>query len=356
MVAECGTRCSARGARPRTRARQAAARGRRGFSDRLRGRVRQSTRRRRGRSRRRRGARSSRAGCSENTLSPFIGMRIKPLNEELRARSIRTLDIVLTTLVSERAGFPSASSSRFPKITIIEQVTAFVAVLEQLEREARARRRRRSGSRRWSRRRSSSSTPSGRRCCRRSRRRATATRRRALRHVRLHGVGCNITAAYQRMRHPACDFAKHVMQVAFAGTGVWLSDGSTTVMPVPIHRGRGRPALTDDAAGGEPRERASRVADALRRRAPLAGRRLLPGLGSASGAARDALCGASIQLLPRRASTPPGARLRNFVGKAAQATLVGDVFDDAATGQGCSTSSCAAINSGRDHRRRGGAR
>ena len=28
------------------------------------------------------------------------------------------------------------------------------------------------------------------------------------------------------------------------------------------------------------------------------------------------------------------ARLRNFIDKAAQATLVGDVFDDAATGQG----------------------
>jgi hypothetical protein len=28
------------------------------------------------------------------------------------------------------------------------------------------------------------------------------------------------------------------------------------------------------------------------------------------------------------------ARLKNFVGKAAQATLIGDVFDDAATGQG----------------------
>ena len=28
------------------------------------------------------------------------------------------------------------------------------------------------------------------------------------------------------------------------------------------------------------------------------------------------------------------ARLKNFIDKAAQATLVGDVFDDAATGQG----------------------
>src|SRR5262249_12265673 len=31
---------------------------------------------------------------------------------------------------------------------------------------------------------------------------------------------------------------------------------------------------------------------------------------------------------------PAAERLRNFVAKAAQATLVGDVFDDAATGQG----------------------
>ena len=31
---------------------------------------------------------------------------------------------------------------------------------------------------------------------------------------------------------------------------------------------------------------------------------------------------------------PATARLKNFIEKAAQATLVGDVFDDAATGQG----------------------
>src|SRR6185503_11764115 len=46
----------------------------------------------------------------------------------------------------------------------------------------------------------------------------------------------NITAAHQHMRHPACDFARHVMQVALAGTGIWLSDGATNVMPVAPHR------------------------------------------------------------------------------------------------------------------------
>ena len=41
-----------------------------------------------------------------------------------------------------------------------------------------------------------------------------------------------IAAAFQRMGHPACDFAKAVMQVSLAGTGVALSDGSTNVLPV----------------------------------------------------------------------------------------------------------------------------
>jgi hypothetical protein len=61
----------------------------------------------------------------------------------------------------------------------------------------------------------------------------------------LRGTALDITAAHQRMRHPACDFARHMMQVAYAGTGVWLSDGSTTVMPVPVHRAATGQSLTD---------------------------------------------------------------------------------------------------------------
>ena len=39
-------------------------------------------------------------------------------------------------------------------------------------------------------------------------------------------------------------------------------------------------------------------------------------------------------------------RLRNFVSKAAQATLSGDVFDDAATGQGLLNYFLSALNCG----------
>src|SRR5439155_12963014 len=56
-------------------------------------------------------------------------------------------------------------------------------------------------------------------------------------------ANCDITAAHQKMRHPACDFAKHMMKVAFAGTGVQLSDGATNIMPVAPHKGT---ALTDE--------------------------------------------------------------------------------------------------------------
>ena len=48
-------------------------------------------------------------------------------------------------------------------------------------------------------------------------------------------------------------------------------------------------------------------------------------------------------------------RLRNFVEKAAQATLVGDVFDDAATGQGLLNYFLRALNCGAIDARRHGA-
>ena len=47
-----------------------------------------------------------------------------------------------------------------------------------------------------------------------------------------YSAGLGISAAYQSLEHPAADHAKAVMQIAAAGTGVRLSDGSTNVLPV----------------------------------------------------------------------------------------------------------------------------
>ncbi len=282
-------------------------------------------------------------GMSEGTLSPFIGMRIKPLNEELRGRSIRTLDLVVTALV-EAGGLPENWIVTIPKITVIEQVEYTVDVLHALERNLGLG----DGMLRFE---IMVETPqmildeSGTSLLPRVLDASDGRLRGAHFGTYDYTASCNITAAYQRMQHPACDFAKHFMQVAFAGTEVWLSDGSTTVMPVAIHREvAGGPALTDsERAANETSVHAAWKMhfDDVRH--------------SLSGGFYQGWDLHPAQLVTRYAALysfflegidAAGVRLKSFVGKAAQATLVGDVFDDAATGQGLLNFFLRGINSG----------
>ena len=117
------------------------------------------------------------------------------------------------------------------------------------------------------------------------------------------------------MLHPACDFAKNVMQVAFAGTGVMLSDGATNVMPV------GDEAAIHAAWKLHATHVRHSLETAFYQGWDLHASQLPTRYATVFG----------FFLESRAAATE---RLKNFVDKAAQATLVGDVFDDAATGQG----------------------
>jgi hypothetical protein len=73
-------------------------------------------------------------GLSAGTLPPFLGIRIKSLTEELRERSVRTLDVFLSTLSAETGGvIPPGFVTTLPKITVVEQVTALVDILGALE-------------------------------------------------------------------------------------------------------------------------------------------------------------------------------------------------------------------------------
>jgi len=47
-----------------------------------------------------------------------------------------------------------------------------------------------------------------------------------------YSASLGVAAEYQSLEHPVADHAKAVMQVATAGTGVFVSDGSTNVLPV----------------------------------------------------------------------------------------------------------------------------
>src|SRR5215471_11259923 len=56
-------------------------------------------------------------GVADGTLPPFIGIRIKPFNEELRARSFRTLDLFVGALVKKtRGALPAHFVVTIPKI------------------------------------------------------------------------------------------------------------------------------------------------------------------------------------------------------------------------------------------------
>ena len=73
-------------------------------------------------------------GMQNGTLSPFIGIRIKPFTEDLKARGVRTLDIFLTTLLTETGGkLPANFVVMLPKVTIPEQMTTLVRLFELIE-------------------------------------------------------------------------------------------------------------------------------------------------------------------------------------------------------------------------------
>lgn len=280
-------------------------------------------------------------GLAANTLSPFIGIRIKTFSDELHARAIRTLDLFLTTLIEATGGrLPDNFVVTLPKIVACEQVAALADIFDAIEPKLGL---------------SENSlqmemmiettqsiiAADG-----------TSNLPRFLQAASGRCIGahfgtydytasCSVTAAYQDMLHPACDFARNMMQVAFGGTGVWLSDGATNIMPVAPHRGEN---LTQQQMA----ENESVVHRAWRLHYDHC---------------RHSLANAFYQgwdLHPAQLSTRYAAvytfflegldaaseRLRNFVEKAAQATLVGDVFDDAATGQGLLNYFLRAINCG----------
>src|SRR5689334_13629137 len=74
------------------------------------------------------------AGLVAGTLPPFMGIRIKPLTRDLAARSLRTLDVFLTELLSATNGrLPDGFVVTLPKIQSRTDVETTVDVFEILE-------------------------------------------------------------------------------------------------------------------------------------------------------------------------------------------------------------------------------
>ena len=271
-------------------------------------------------------------GMAEKVLPPFLGIRIKPLTEESYHRSVRTLDLFFTRLAKKTGGkLPKNFVVTLPKVTHPGHVSALADLLDLLEAK-------------------------------------TGIKKGAIKvdlmiemtqsiidHTGANNVyplvqagrgrvvstafgtydytaTCNITAAYQTHTHPAADFARHVQQVSLAGTGVTISDGATTQMPIGPHRATPDKPL----AGWQIAENRKVVHGAWKlhfdniehslRHAYYQGWDLNPG--------QLPIRYAAVYKFYLEGLADASRRLNAFIDRAAQATLSGNVFDDAATGQG----------------------
>jgi citrate lyase beta subunit len=245
------------------------------------------------------GATALRTLVAEGGAPPFSGLRMKSLEGDVRRRGLRTVQLFLDTLLD---GGPPPPGFRvtLPKVTSLAQVEVMTELCAALEAEHGLARlpfeiqvetpQAVLG-------------PDG-----------TALVARMV-HVaggRLAGLhygtydysaAVGVAAAYQSMEHPAADHAKAVMQLAVAGTGVPLSDGSTNVLPVgdtaavraawALHSRLVRRSLERGYYQGwdlHPAQLPSRFAATFafyREGLPAAGRRLRDYLGESGGAVLD---------------------------------------------------------------------
>ncbi|MBD3648670.1 MAG: phosphoenolpyruvate kinase, partial [Pseudomonadales bacterium] len=270
-------------------------------------------------------------GLKEGSLPPFIGIRIKALTEEAKRRAIRTLDLFLTTLTAETGGrLPEPFMITLPKVTSPEQVATLADCLDLLEAKCGI---------------------------------ATGTIRIELMIETIQSVfnpggecginalveagrgrvssailgtydytaTCNIASTWQDHRHPSADFARQMMQVSLTGTEVTLCDGITNVMPIAPHR-----AGNDTLSSDQTRENFRVVHDAWKVHFDNIIHSLKLGFYQSwdLNPAQLPVRFAAVYYFFLTGLEEATARLRTFIDQAAQTSMVGNTFDDAASCQG----------------------
>jgi citrate lyase beta subunit len=248
-------------------------------------------------------------GLEDGTLPPFIGLRVKSFRPETKARAQCTLDRFLNA-----GRLPEEFVVTLPKITAPEQVSEFMEALApypnvgvELMIETSL----------------------------------SLTKLAELVDLTLgrcvgahfgpydYTASLGITSHNQHLLHPACNFARSTMLMTLAGSGIALSDGPTNIMPVPVHRG-------DNLSQAQKDENRVRVHQAWRLHYQHVRDALYNGFyqGWDLHPAQLPIRYAAVYSFFLEGLDAASDRLRNFIARAAQATIVGDVFDDAATGQG----------------------
>ena len=280
-------------------------------------------------------------GMANKTISPFIGIRIKPFTEDLKFRGVRTLDIFLTHLLQQTNGvLPGNFVVMLPKVTIPEQVTTLVNLFKIIETQHALQ----PGSLKMETMVEATQIimdAEGRNPLMRIVRAGEGRLIAAHFGTYDYTASCGITAKYQTMSHPVCDFAHHVTKVALGGTGIFLSDGATNIIPVGPHRG-------DNLSYEQLTENRESVYNAWRTGFKHTTHSLINGLyqGWDLNPAQLPMRYAATYNFFLSSYEDAAFRLKTFVDRAAISTLTGDIFDDAATGQGLLNFFLKAMNCG----------
>lgn len=138
-----------------------------------------------------------------------------------------------------------------------------------------------------------------------------------------------IVSSHQHLRHDACNFARQMMLVALAPTGVRLSDSVTTELPIVIHKGA---KLTRQQTA----ENRNSVRKGLAVHFANVYASMVNGFYQSWDLHPNQLPSryAAVYAFFLEAFDGQATRLRGFLDKASQAVLAGSQFDDAASAEG----------------------
>ncbi|MBV1877364.1 MAG: hypothetical protein KUG79_06955 [Pseudomonadales bacterium] len=262
-------------------------------------------------------------------LPPFVGIRIKSLSEEGKHRALRTLDLFITTLMAQTGvSLPENFTITLPKVISKIQVEVLCDYLDLLETR--------------------NGIPDG--------------------HIQIelmlenvqslfnvegkvglpemiaagkqrvsclilgtfdYTATCNVAATFQDHKHPAADFARQMMLANVMGTEVALCDGITNIMPIAPHKGT---ALTNEQLIEN--QQVVHAAWKLHFDNIMHSMQLGFYQGWDLNPAQIPIRYCAVYYFYLTGLEDSTNRLKTFIDKAAQASMVGNTFDDAATGQG----------------------
>lgn len=276
-----------------------------------------------------------------NQITAFCGFRIKSFQKETFKRAARTLDLFLTNFLEKTGGkLPANFVVTLPKIILKEEVE----ILDELLSEFEIKNEFEKGAIKIE---IMVETPQSI---------VNDKGEMALKSLVEAGGGrvnsahfgaydytasFGISGVYQHLQHESCNFARQMMQISLAPLNIRLSDSVTTEMPVPIHKG-------ESLTGKQLAENKFAVHKAWRAHFKNVTNSLINGfyqswdLHPAQLAARYA----AVYAFFLESADEQAKRLKGFIGKATQANLTGNNFDDAASAQGLLNFFIRALNCG----------